>query len=204
MEWVNPHAWLYIDVDKPDGKTERWAVEFGSPNVLFRNGWKKGFAASEGMRVTVQASPAKDGSLRANSRGVEFPDGRKLGAPAAAPAKTASSKFIEFKLMRKHFSSRCARRAVPRLRADAAGWNDPFPPHKIMDNMYYVGTKELATFLFVTPQGLLLMNSNYEASVPVIKANVEELGFKFSDVKILIAGHAHPGPRRRRCAAQVE
>ena len=72
------------------------------------------------------------------------------------------------------------------------GWNDPFPPHKIMDNMYYVGTKELASFLFVTPQGNILMNSNYEASVPVIKANVEKLGFKMSDVKILIAGHAHP------------
>jgi metallo-beta-lactamase class B len=76
--------------------------------------------------------------------------------------------------------------------AAPAGWNDPFPPHKIMDNMYYVGTKELATFLFVTPQGNILMNSNYEASVPVIKANVEKLGFKLSDTKILIAGHAHP------------
>jgi len=72
------------------------------------------------------------------------------------------------------------------------GWNDPFPPHKVMDNMYYVGTKELASFLFVTPQGNILMNSNYEASVPVIKANVEKLGFKLSDTKILIAGHAHP------------
>lgn len=76
--------------------------------------------------------------------------------------------------------------------AQPNGWNDPFPPHKIMDNMYYVGTKELASFLFVTPQGNILMNSNYEASVPVIKANVEKLGFKLSDVKILIAGHAHP------------
>jgi len=73
-----------------------------------------------------------------------------------------------------------------------AGWNDPFPPHKVMDNFYYVGTKELASFLIVTPQGNILMNSNYEASVPVIKANVEKLGFKFSDTKILIAGHAHP------------
>src|SRR5215831_12694662 len=73
-----------------------------------------------------------------------------------------------------------------------AGWNDPFPPHKIMDNFYYVGTKELASFLFVTPQGLILMNSDYEASVPVIRKNVEDLGFKFSDIKILIAGHAHP------------
>src|SRR5215470_11033754 len=76
--------------------------------------------------------------------------------------------------------------------AAPAGWNDPFPPHRIMDNFYYVGTKELASFLFVTPQGLILMNSDYESSVPVIRANVEQLGFKFSDIKILIAGHAHP------------
>ncbi len=72
------------------------------------------------------------------------------------------------------------------------GWNDSVPPFRIMDNLYYVGTKELASFLFVTPQGNILMNSDYESSVPVIKANVEKLGFKFSDVKILITGHAHP------------
>lgn len=72
------------------------------------------------------------------------------------------------------------------------GWNDPFPPFRIMDNLYYVGTQELASFLFVTPQGDILMNSDYESSVPVIKASVEKLGFKFSDIKILIAGHAHP------------
>lgn len=76
--------------------------------------------------------------------------------------------------------------------AAPAGWNDPFPPHKIMDNFYYVGTKELASFLIVTPQGLILMNSDYESSVPVIRKNVEDLGFKFTDIKILIAGHAHP------------
>jgi len=76
--------------------------------------------------------------------------------------------------------------------AQPNGWNDPFPPHRIMDNFYYVGTKELASFLFVTPQGNILMNTDYEASVPVIRANVEKLGFKFTDIKILIAGHAHP------------
>jgi len=76
MEWSNPHAWLFIDIDN-SGKTERWAVEFGSPNVLFRNGWKKD-SLPEGMRVIVHGFPAKDGSLRANSRGVEFPDGRRL------------------------------------------------------------------------------------------------------------------------------
>src|SRR5207244_12869061 len=72
------------------------------------------------------------------------------------------------------------------------GWNDPFPPHKVMDNMYYVGTKELASFLFVTPAGNILMNSNYESSVRVFKANDEKLGFKFGETKILIAVHAHP------------
>ena len=76
--------------------------------------------------------------------------------------------------------------------AQPAGWVDPVPPFKIADNFYYVGTKELATYLITTPQGNILMNSNYEASVPLIKESVEKLGFKFSETKILIAGHAHP------------
>jgi len=76
MDWVNPHAWLYLDVEK-DGKIEHWAVEFGSPNVLFRQGWKRD-SLPEGTRVIVHGSAAKDGSLRANSSAVEFPDGRKL------------------------------------------------------------------------------------------------------------------------------
>lgn len=81
---------------------------------------------------------------------------------------------------------------TPAAIAQPAGWNDPFPAHKVMDNMYFVGTKELASFLFVTDEGHILMNSNYEASVPVIQANVEALGFDFDDIRILISGHAHP------------
>jgi metallo-beta-lactamase class B len=76
--------------------------------------------------------------------------------------------------------------------AQPKGWNDPFPSYRIMDNFYYVGTKELASFLIVTPDGNILMNSNYESSVPVIRAGIEKLGFKMNDIKILIAGHAHP------------
>lgn len=76
--------------------------------------------------------------------------------------------------------------------AQAAGWNDPYPPHKVMDNVYYVGTKELASYLITTPEGHILINSNYEASVPVIQASVKELGFDFKAIKILISGHAHP------------
>lgn len=73
-----------------------------------------------------------------------------------------------------------------------AGWNNPYPPYRVMDNVYFVGTEMLASFLIVTPQGDILMNSNYESSVPVIQASVKELGFDFKDIRILIAGHAHP------------
>lgn len=67
----------------------------------------------------------------------------------------------------------------------------PFEPHKIIGNIYYVGTRSLGSFLVVTPQGNILINSDYERTVPVLKAQVEKLGFKFSDTKILLGSHAH-------------
>ena len=85
----------------------------------------------------------------------------------------------------------CLMPFVP-ITAQPPGWNDPHPPHKVMDNLYYVGTSQLSSFLITTPEGHILHSSNYESSVPVIKAAVEELGFDFSDIKILISGHAHP------------
>jgi metallo-beta-lactamase class B len=66
-----------------------------------------------------------------------------------------------------------------------------FPPHKIIGNVYYVGTKSLAAFLVVTPQGNVLINSMYERNVPILQKSVEQLGFKFSDTKILLGSHAH-------------
>src|SRR5678815_2962916 len=77
MDFVNPHSWLYIDAVMPDGKVERWGVEGGSPNVMFRLGWTRE-TLPPGTRVKVSGSPAKDGSKRMNSRGIEFPDGKKL------------------------------------------------------------------------------------------------------------------------------
>ena len=77
MEWSNPHTWLFIDVTKPDGTVEQWAVEGGSPGVLLRAGWTRN-SLPEGTKIIVNGFPAKDGSLRANSRSIEFPDGRKL------------------------------------------------------------------------------------------------------------------------------
>jgi metallo-beta-lactamase class B len=66
-----------------------------------------------------------------------------------------------------------------------------FPPHRIIGNIYYVGTVTLTSFLVVTPQGHILINSTYERNVSVIQKSVEQLGFKFSDVKILLGNHAH-------------
>ena len=71
-------------------------------------------------------------------------------------------------------------------------WTEPFPGHKIADNLYYVGSKGLASYLIVTPQGNVLINSSLESSVPLIQASVEKLGFKFGDTRIaLLISHAH-------------
>ncbi len=77
MEWVNPHSWLHIDVKKPDGTSERWKIEGGSPSVLMRLGWNRN-SLPAGTRVTVVGFQAKDGSLRASSRDLKFPDGRHM------------------------------------------------------------------------------------------------------------------------------
>src|SRR6202521_2034237 len=66
-----------------------------------------------------------------------------------------------------------------------------FPPHKIIGNLYYVGTRTLSSFLIVTPAGNILIDSTYERNVPTIQKSVEQLGFKFSDIKILLGNHAH-------------
>ncbi|MEO5923235.1 MAG: subclass B3 metallo-beta-lactamase [Bryobacteraceae bacterium] len=66
-----------------------------------------------------------------------------------------------------------------------------FPPHKIVGNMYFVGSQSFGTFLVTTPAGHILINTDYERTVPVIKSSVEKLGFKFSDIKIILGSHAH-------------
>jgi metallo-beta-lactamase class B len=74
---------------------------------------------------------------------------------------------------------------------NAASWTEPFPPFRIAGNLYYVGSRGLANYLIATPQGHILINSDLEANVPLIRASIEQLGFKFSDVKILLISHAH-------------
>ena len=77
MQWVNPHSWLSFKVINDNGEEEQWQVEGGSPNVLMRLGWNRD-SLPPGTRIKVTGFQAKDGALRMNSRGIEFPDGRTL------------------------------------------------------------------------------------------------------------------------------
>lgn len=77
MEWKNPHSWLVINVPNDKGENEEWRVEGGSPNVLMRLGWTRD-SLPAGTKVKVTGFQAKDGSHRASSRSLEFPDGRQM------------------------------------------------------------------------------------------------------------------------------
>ena len=77
MEWINPHAWIHMDVKKPDGTVEKWMIEGGTPNTLYRRGFTKNSLAI-GVEIVVDGYQAKDGSNKGNGRDVTFPDGKKL------------------------------------------------------------------------------------------------------------------------------
>lgn len=79
----------------------------------------------------------------------------------------------------------------PALSADDPNWTTPIAPFHIAGNLYYVGSKDLASYLIVTPQGDILINSNLESSVAQIRRSVEQLGFRFTDIRILLISHAH-------------
>src|ERR1700689_4380003 len=93
VEWINPHAWIHIDVKDADGKVTNWMVECGSPNTLLRRGVTKA-SVTAGMEILVDGYQSKDGSNKANGRDVTFADGKKLflgssntGAPGDTPEK---------------------------------------------------------------------------------------------------------------------
>jgi len=77
VEWINPHAWIHIDVKKPDGTVESWAIEGGTPNTLFRRGITRD-SVKAGMEIHVDGYLARDGTNKANGRDITLPDGRKL------------------------------------------------------------------------------------------------------------------------------
>ena len=77
MEWINPHAWIYIDVKNTDGTVTNWMVEAGAPNALLRRGWTKN-SLLPGTEIVIEGYQAKDGANRANGRDITFKDGKKL------------------------------------------------------------------------------------------------------------------------------
>lgn len=79
----------------------------------------------------------------------------------------------------------------PAAQSNDNDWSVPFTPHRMIGNIYYVGSRGLAAYLITTPAGHILINSNLATSVAMIRESIETLGFKFSDVKILLISHAH-------------
>ena len=84
LEMVNPHSWLHFDVTKPDGTVEHWMSEGGSPGVLLRLGWNRDTLPA-GTKIKITGARAKDGSLRLNTRSIEFADGKKLSMGGSNP-----------------------------------------------------------------------------------------------------------------------
>jgi hypothetical protein len=84
MEWINPHAWIYIDVKQPDNTVVEWMIEAGSPNTLLRRGFTKD-ALKPGTEILVDGYQSKDGSLRANGRDVTLPNGQLLFLGSSSP-----------------------------------------------------------------------------------------------------------------------
>ena len=90
MEWINPHAWLHVDVKENDGTVTRWAIELGPPNSLIKRGWTKQ-SVPVGLDVAIVGYQAKDGAKRANGRDITLPDGKQLFAGSSgigAPYET--------------------------------------------------------------------------------------------------------------------
>ena len=77
MEWINPHTWIHLDVKTPNGKVERWMIEGGPPNALYRRGFTQK-SLPNGSEILVEGFRAKDGSLKGNGRDLTFSDGRRL------------------------------------------------------------------------------------------------------------------------------
>src|SRR2546425_11690688 len=109
----------------------------------------------------------------------------------AAQAQTAGQPAPDHPTVTVHGQTYTPRSILARNMGAPEDQTPQFPPHKIVGNIYYVGTRTLSSFLVSTPQGNILINSTYERNAPTIEKSVKDLGFKFSDTKILLGTHAH-------------
>ena len=138
----------------------------------------RGGALSCGAMLVVVAAASAVAAVQAPAAGGQTASGRGR-SPEPGPTITVQGHtFTQLSLFQRNVGG-------------PDDMTTPFPPHKIIGNIYYVGTRSLAAFLIVTPQGNILINSTYERNVPTIQRSIEQLGFKFSDTKILLGSHAH-------------
>ena len=86
VEWVNPHAWLYVDVKGDDGKVVNWRFELGAPNAMIRLGWRKE-SVPAGLEVSITGFRAKSGENVGNGRSIILPDGRELFSGGSGPGE---------------------------------------------------------------------------------------------------------------------
>jgi hypothetical protein len=84
MEWINPHAWIHLDVTEADGSVANWMIELGPPNSLIKRGWTRD-SVPAGIRIQVEGYQAIDGALRANGGEITLPDGSSLFAGGSSP-----------------------------------------------------------------------------------------------------------------------
>ena len=91
FDWTNPHSWIHMDVQGPNGKTENWMIEGGSPNSLYRLGFNKD-SLPEGTEIVVEGFQSKDGSNRAVGAKLTFTDGRQLFLGSSAPGGNPEQK----------------------------------------------------------------------------------------------------------------
>jgi len=111
--------------------------------------------------------------------------------------------------MRKLILAAAVLAAAPAPASSQNGWDDPFPAHQVMDNLYFVGTGGLGSFLITTPEGHILINTDFERTIPLIEQSIDALGFDLDDVEIILGSHAHGDHQaadvflRERIGAQV-
>ena len=116
---------------------------------------------------------------------------RAQSAPAAPSARGGRAALPAGKIGASTSGTRAAGALAPAPTPYPPEWTAPFPPFRIAGNLYYVGSQDLASYLVVTPQGNILINSGTEANPPLIRASIEKLGFKLRDTRILLISHAH-------------
>jgi metallo-beta-lactamase class B len=107
-----------------------------------------------------------------------------MSAPAASARRPAHGLLV----LTAALLAACAPKGVP---LEFSTWIEPFPPFRVAGNVHFVGTRNLGIFLVTTPAGHVLFDSGFEANVPALRASIEKLGFRFADVKLLLASHAH-------------